>query len=64
MWRAVEKHISPDNKLDSVADGMKTTLRPNTWPIIRDMVDDIITVPEESIMQATKIIWGTIKCMH
>lgn len=52
---------APDNKLDSVADGLKTTLGPNTWPIIRDMVDDILTVSEEEILRATKIIWERLK---
>jgi len=54
------KH-SPDNKLDSVADGLKTTLGPNTWPILRDFVDDIITVSEEDILRATKLVWERLK---
>jgi threonine dehydratase len=54
------KH-SPDNKLDSVADGLKTTLGPNTWPIVRDMVDDIFTVSEEEILRATKLVWERLK---
>jgi threonine dehydratase len=54
------KH-SPDNKLDSVADGLKTTLGPNTWPIVRDFVDDIITVSEEEILLATKQVWERLK---
>jgi len=54
------KH-SPDNKLDSVADGLRTTLGPNTWPIVRDFVDDIITVSEEEILVATKMVWERLK---
>jgi threonine dehydratase len=51
----------PDNPLNSVADGLKTTLGPNTWPIVRDMVDDIITVTEVEILKATKLIWERLK---
>jgi len=51
----------PDNKLNSVADGLKTTLGPNTWPIVRDLVDDIITVSEDDILSATKLIWERLK---
>ena len=51
----------PDNPLVSVADGLKTTLGPNTWPIIRDMVDDIFTVSEWEILKATKLIWERLK---
>jgi serine racemase len=51
----------PDNKLDSVADGVKTTLGPNTWPVVRDLVDDIFTVTEEEILRATKLVWERLK---
>ena len=54
------KH-SPDNNLDSVADGLKTTLGPNTWPIVRDLVDDIFTVSEEEILKCTKLVWERLK---
>lgn len=51
----------PGNPLNSVADGLKTTLGPNTWPIIRDLVDEIITVSEEEILRATKLVWERLK---
>jgi threonine dehydratase len=54
------KH-DPENKLYSVADGLKTTLGPNTWPIVRDLADDIITVPEEDILRSTKLVWERLK---
>lgn len=54
------KH-SPDNKLDSVADGLKTTLGPHTWPIVRDLADDIFTVSEEDILRETKCVWEKLK---
>jgi serine racemase len=54
------KH-EPHNPLNSVADGLKTTLGPNTWPIIRDLVDDILTVSEEDILRATKLVWERLK---
>jgi serine racemase len=54
------KH-APDNKCDSVADGLKTTLGPNTWPIVRDLVDDVQTVTEEEILRATKLVWERLK---
>jgi serine racemase len=50
----------PDNPLQS-ADGLKTTLGPNTWPIVRDLVDDIMTVSELEIITATKLIWERLK---
>jgi serine racemase len=50
-----------NNKLNSCADGLKTTLGPNTWPIVRDLVDDIFTVSEVDILRATKLIWERLK---
>lgn len=51
----------PNNTLNTVADGLKTTLGPNTWPIVRDLVDDIITVSEYDILNATKLVWERLK---
>ncbi|MEE6469149.1 hypothetical protein FKM82_008520 [Ascaphus truei] len=34
---------------DTIADGVKTSIGPNTWPIIRDLVDDVFVVTEEEI---------------
>lgn len=51
----------PDNTLDSVADGLKTTLGENTWPVVRDFVDDIFTVSEEEILRSTKMVWERLK---
>jgi threonine dehydratase len=56
------KH-DPSNTLQSVADGLKTTLGPNTWPIIRDYADDIITVSEYEILRCTKLVWERLKVM-
>mmetsp|Transcript_17415 Transcript_17415/g.28921 ORF Transcript_17415/g.28921 Transcript_17415/m.28921 type:complete len:361 (+) Transcript_17415:136-1218(+) len=52
---------APDNPLNSVADGLKTTLGVNTWPIVRDLVDDIFTVSEEEILRWTKKTWEQLK---
>lgn len=54
------KH-KPDNNLDSAADGLKTTLGPNTWPIVRDLADDIFTVSEAEILSATRLVWERLK---
>jgi serine racemase len=36
-------------------------LGPNTWPIIRDLVDDVYTVSEEEILRSTKMIWEQLE---
>jgi threonine dehydratase len=52
---------APNNPLDSVADGLKTTLGPNTFPIVRDLVDQVLTVSEYEILKATKMVWERLK---
>mmetsp|Transcript_14623 Transcript_14623/g.22584 ORF Transcript_14623/g.22584 Transcript_14623/m.22584 type:complete len:392 (+) Transcript_14623:361-1536(+) len=51
----------PNKPLTSVADGLKTTLGPNTWPIVRDLADDVLTVSEAAILRATKFVWERLK---
>lgn len=42
-------------------DCVSSTIGPNTWPIIRDLADDIITVEEEDILKATLLAWQRLK---
>ncbi|XP_075296297.1 serine racemase isoform X1 [Opisthocomus hoazin] len=48
---------------DTIADAVKTSIGPNTWPIIRDWVDDVLTVSEEEIKQATRLVWERMKLL-
>ena len=50
-------------KVASVADGLLTTLGPNTFPIIRDLADDVLTVTEREILASTKAVWERMKVM-
>lgn len=45
----------------TIADGLLTTLSPFTFRIIRERVDNVITVSEESIIGAMKLIWERMK---
>eukprot|EP00183_Erythrolobus_madagascarensis_P006393 CAMPEP_0185846520 /NCGR_PEP_ID=MMETSP1354-20130828/2122_1 /TAXON_ID=708628 /ORGANISM="Erythrolobus madagascarensis, Strain CCMP3276" /LENGTH=360 /DNA_ID=CAMNT_0028546659 /DNA_START=34 /DNA_END=1116 /DNA_ORIENTATION=- len=49
------------NDLESVADALKTTLGENTWRILRDLVDEVVTVSEEEILRATRWAWEKLK---
>jgi len=46
---------------NTVADGVKVSIGKNTWPIIRDLVDDVITVTEDEIKKATKLVFERAK---
>lgn len=45
----------------TVADGLRTNLGDLTWPIVRDEVEDIITVDEASIVAGTKEAHSLLK---
>ena len=56
-----EGHIFPSVRPDTIADGLKTQLGDITFPIIRRLVDDIITVTEEEIVGAMRHLWERMK---
>lgn len=43
------------------ADGLKTVLKENNWPIVRDLVDEIFRVSEEEILSASELIYSRMK---
>ncbi len=45
----------------TIADGLRTSLGPNTFPIVRARVHQIATATEESIVQATRLVWERMK---
>lgn len=50
------KLIKPE-RVDTVADGLRTSLGDLTFQLICDYVDDIVTVSEESIIRDMRYIW-------
>jgi threonine dehydratase len=47
----------------SLADGLLTSLGQHTWPIIRDQVERVITVSEEEIVAAMRLLWERAKLL-
>ena len=46
---------------DTIADGLLTSLGERTWPIIRDHVDRVVTVTDEQILAALRLVWERMK---
>mgnify|MGYP001090392806 FL=1 len=42
-------------------DGLRTSLGTLTWPVIQKYVDDIVTVSEEEIVAAMKLVFERLK---
>jgi threonine dehydratase len=54
-------HIVPVVDPKTIADGLKTSLGEKPFAEIIRLVDDILTVREESIVQAMRLIWEVLK---
>lgn len=51
------EELIPVKNPDTIADGLRTSLGKLPFSIITEHVDDIVTVPEESIVEAMRYIW-------
>jgi threonine dehydratase len=51
----------PSVNPDTIADGLLTSLGSLTYPIITEYVSRIVTVREESIIQAMRLVWERMK---
>jgi len=50
----------PQTDPDTICDGLLTSMGKVTWPIIRDHVDDIVTVSDEEVLQAMALLYRSL----
>ncbi len=53
--------LIPQTNPNTIADGLLTSLGKHTWPIIRDHVERVITVSDEQIIAAMRLVWERMK---
>jgi threonine dehydratase len=53
--------LLPQEAPDTVADGLRTGLGSNTWPVVRDLVEAVITVEEDEIVRHMRLVWERLK---
>jgi threonine dehydratase/serine racemase len=53
----------PQTQPKSVADGLLTSMGELTWPVVRDLVDDVICAGEEDIIAAMRLAWERAKLL-
>ncbi|TLP72926.1 pyridoxal-phosphate dependent enzyme [Maribacter sp. ACAM166] len=53
--------IEGNKTVNTIADGLKTTLGDKNFPIIKELVSDIIRVKEEEIIAAMRLVWERMK---
>jgi len=58
-----QKKFVPSLHPNTIADGLRTSLGSYTFPIILEYVENIVTVPEESIIRAMRLVWERMKIL-
>ena len=53
--------LFPSGNPKTIADGLRTSLGPNTFPLVRTFVTAIITTTEEAIVRAMRLVWERMK---
>jgi len=53
--------IFPSINPNTIADGLRTQLGPNTFKVVMKYVDDIIIVSEDEIVDAMQFLWERMK---
>ncbi len=53
--------IVPQTDPQTIADGLRTSLGEHTFPIIAAHVGEIVTVSEDTILRAMRMVWETMK---
>ena len=53
--------IEMNHRIDTIADGLRTMLGEKTFEVIQKYADDILTVEEETIIWAMRLIWERMK---
>jgi len=54
-------HLVTNDRIDTIADGLRTNLSERTFGIIQEKVDKIFTVSEEAIIKAMRLTWERMK---
>ena len=55
--------IVPNETTNTICDGLRAQIGTITFPIIQEYVDDIITVSEDDIIAAMRLVWERMKIM-
>ncbi|XP_055819620.1 serine racemase [Solanum dulcamara] len=57
----INDRITKLTEVNTIADGLRAFLGDLTWPIVRDLVDDVIVVDDEEIIQAMRLCYEILK---
>src|SRR5205807_4024579 len=55
--------LIPQAAPNTIADGLLTSMGDLTWPVVRDLVEAVITVKEDEIVAAMRLTWERAKLL-
>lgn len=55
--------LVPQTNPRTIADGLLTSMGDMTWPVVRDLVEAVITVREDEIVAAMRLTWERAKLL-
>ena len=55
--------LVPQTNPRTIADGLLTSLGDLTWPVVRDWVDCVVTVTDDEITRAMRLLWERAKLL-
>ena len=59
---AAGRHLTnPPGPVDTVADGLKASLAPRTYRALAEHLERVVTVPEEDVLPALRLVWERMK---
>jgi len=53
--------LIPQTAPDTLCDGLLTSLGKHTWPVVRDLVEQVVTVDDGQVVAAMKLVWERMK---
>lgn len=53
--------LIPQTAPKTIADGLLTSLGDLTWPVVRDLVERVVTVSDDEITAAVRLVWERAK---
>ncbi len=60
-WSFTTGRLVPNTSINTIADGLRTSLCERTFEIITKYVDEIVTISETEIVQAMRFLWERMK---
>jgi threonine dehydratase len=55
--------LVPQTGPKTIADGLLTSMGDLTWPVLRDLVESVVTVREDEIVAAMRLLWERAKLL-